>query len=256
MMSASIGRLFGGSVAAIAVLHTLSAVWMPVVSRRLGTLTIAMLMIVLLLHAALFWWGSRIRTRIGLTGYAAGQAALLFAIAVLPFAPPVPIALLMLFTIELVMLAGRQWGTIPITAGAIALYVVAQLFTSGMYRAMTAGLLLALSGALAHAIAALLRGQRVHDERSDVRSSTRRDNHADHINEVARPPVADTVTNLSPRELEVLGQVVKGSRTTDIAATLSISERTVKAHLSSIYQKLGVESRAAAVASAVRQGLV
>ena len=38
--------------------------------------------------------------------------------------------------------------------------------------------------------------------------------------------------------------------------TLGIAERTVKAHLDSIYHKLGVDSRAAAVATAIERGLL
>jgi DNA-binding CsgD family transcriptional regulator len=61
---------------------------------------------------------------------------------------------------------------------------------------------------------------------------------------------------LSAREVEVLRELVSGARNADISATLRISERTVKAHLGSIYQKLGVASRSAAVAAAVRLKLV
>jgi len=61
---------------------------------------------------------------------------------------------------------------------------------------------------------------------------------------------------LSAREVEVLRELVSGARSKDISAKLGISERTVKAHLGSIYQKLGVASRAAAVAAAVRLKLV
>jgi len=54
----------------------------------------------------------------------------------------------------------------------------------------------------------------------------------------------------------VLRELVSGARSSDIATKLGISERTVKSHLGSIYQKLGVESRSAAVATAVQRKLV
>ena len=48
---------------------------------------------------------------------------------------------------------------------------------------------------------------------------------------------------------QVLESVARGERSKEIAAHLGISERTVKAHLASIYSKLGVDSRAAAIAA-------
>jgi DNA-binding CsgD family transcriptional regulator len=55
---------------------------------------------------------------------------------------------------------------------------------------------------------------------------------------------------LSPRELEVLEQLAGGGYYRDIGETLEISPATVRAHLHSIYQKLGVKSRTQAVAKA------
>ncbi len=61
---------------------------------------------------------------------------------------------------------------------------------------------------------------------------------------------------LTEREQEVLIAVARGERSKEIAAQLQISERTVKAHLASIYNKLGVDSRAAAIAQAAQRGLL
>jgi len=61
---------------------------------------------------------------------------------------------------------------------------------------------------------------------------------------------------LTEREQEVLEAVSRGERSKEIAYRLGISERTIKAHLSSIYNKLGVDSRAAAIAVAARKGLL
>lgn len=63
----------------------------------------------------------------------------------------------------------------------------------------------------------------------------------------------DTVA-LTGREREVLAAVARGERSKEIALHLGISERTVKAHLASIYGKLGVDSRAAAIAAAAQRG--
>jgi NarL family two-component system response regulator YdfI len=67
---------------------------------------------------------------------------------------------------------------------------------------------------------------------------------------------APVQTDLTGRELEVLRAVAQGERSKEIALRLGISERTVKAHLASIYNRLGVDSRAAAIAVASRRGLI
>jgi two-component system, NarL family, response regulator YdfI len=61
---------------------------------------------------------------------------------------------------------------------------------------------------------------------------------------------------LTDREQEVLSGVARGERSKEIAARLGITERTVKAHLASIYNKFGVDSRAAAIAIASQRGLL
>ncbi|MBX3036186.1 MAG: response regulator transcription factor [Anaerolineales bacterium] len=61
---------------------------------------------------------------------------------------------------------------------------------------------------------------------------------------------------LTERELEVLQLASLGERNKEIAYKLGITERTVKAHLQSIYQKFGVDSRAAAVAIAAQKGML
>ena len=67
------------------------------------------------------------------------------------------------------------------------------------------------------------------------------------------PPSSDSV-QLTPRELEVLQAAAVGERNKEIAIRLGISSRTVKAHLTSVYNKLGVDSRAAAIAIAAQKG--
>lgn len=61
---------------------------------------------------------------------------------------------------------------------------------------------------------------------------------------------------LTEREQEVLAAVARGERSKEVAFHLGISERTVKAHLASIYGKLGVDSRAAAISVAMQKGLL
>jgi len=62
--------------------------------------------------------------------------------------------------------------------------------------------------------------------------------------------------DLTDRERGVLTEVGKGKRNKEIAEALFISEKTVKNHISSIFQKLEVNTRAEAALLAARQGLV
>jgi DNA-binding CsgD family transcriptional regulator len=74
---------------------------------------------------------------------------------------------------------------------------------------------------------------------------------------VARRHRADDrvgLAELSPREREVAGHVAAGMTNREIAATLFLSEKTVENHLSRIYKKLDVHSRAALAAIAAREG--
>lgn len=79
------------------------------------------------------------------------------------------------------------------------------------------------------------------------------------------PPVADRVMNqmrgmappaLTERETDILAQLAQGLGNREIARALFISEATVKTHLGRIYTKLGVETRAGAVAVAKEQRLL
>jgi DNA-binding NarL/FixJ family response regulator len=61
---------------------------------------------------------------------------------------------------------------------------------------------------------------------------------------------------LTPREREVLAEVARGRSNREIARELTLSEKTVKAHMSAILTKLGVQDRTQAALYAVRTGLV
>ncbi len=71
-----------------------------------------------------------------------------------------------------------------------------------------------------------------------------------------RDTIAVRVDPLTTRELEVLHLIVQGVRNGEIGQRLFISVKTVETHLTSLYGKLGVQSRAEAIALAQRQGLL
>jgi DNA-binding CsgD family transcriptional regulator len=72
----------------------------------------------------------------------------------------------------------------------------------------------------------------------------------------ARPEAARPDHGLSARELEVLRLVASGKTNKQIGRELFVSEKTVDRHVSNIFAKLDVPSRAAATAWAYRHGLV
>ena len=79
------------------------------------------------------------------------------------------------------------------------------------------------------------------------------------LNEVRkwdRPSAADEERVVTKREEEVLQLIADGCSTPEVAEKLYISQKTVKNHLASIYQKLDARDRTQAVLAAVRMGIV
>ena len=69
-------------------------------------------------------------------------------------------------------------------------------------------------------------------------------------------PDSDDERAITKREEEVLQLIADGCSTTEVAEKLFISQKTVKNHLASIYQKLDARDRTQAVLQAVRMGIV
>jgi two-component system, NarL family, response regulator DegU len=69
-------------------------------------------------------------------------------------------------------------------------------------------------------------------------------------------PAPDDERQVTKREEEVLQLIADGCSTPEVAAQLFISQKTVKNHLASIYQKLDARDRTQAVLQAVRMGIV
>ena len=68
------------------------------------------------------------------------------------------------------------------------------------------------------------------------------------------PPSVDTLSRLSPRQVDVLKLLARGLSNKEIARTLELSPYTIRIHVSGIFKVLGVTSRAAAASIAVSNG--
>lgn len=99
--------------------------------------------------------------------------------------------------------------------------------------------------AVCDAVAAVARGETV--LAADIEAS---------LAHAIRPRAADDRPVLSPREREIVVLTADGLSAPEIAARLILSPATVRTHLQHLYDKLGVSDRAAAVAEAMRRGLV
>ena len=100
--------------------------------------------------------------------------------------------------------------------------------------------------AVCDAVAAIARGESVLDP--GVQTGL--------VAEVQSRGVADRRPVLTQREAEILGLIAEGRSAPDISRELYLSTATVKTHLGHLYEKLGVSDRAAAVAEAMRRGLL
>lgn len=73
---------------------------------------------------------------------------------------------------------------------------------------------------------------------------------------VKEPGEVQTGGQLTPREIEILRLAAKGMSNKDIADELFLSLRTVKAHLTNIFNKIGVGSRTEAIIKGLREGYI
>jgi two-component system nitrate/nitrite response regulator NarL len=101
------------------------------------------------------------------------------------------------------------------------------------------------AGAICDAVAAVARGETV----------LAPELHAALATEI-RGRAANDRPVLTPREQEIMRLTAEGHSAREVAGRLYVSPGTVKTHLQNVYEKLGVSERAAAVAEAMRRGLL
>jgi DNA-binding CsgD family transcriptional regulator len=228
-------RVLGGTLIVLGALNTIWAVSLPQAAHPPAVGRVLLWLTLLLASGVLYLVGARFRDVAGRAAYLVSQSALAFAIAATGAQVGVRVAVFAGLTAQAILLyEGR--GSIAITAVAVLLFAAAAAVGSTLYGAVGAAIVLVAAGIIAHAIAAVLR--------------VRLDRRAESPTAPPRVPTRPPVGSLTQREQEVLDILATGARTTEIASRLGVTERTAKAHLSSIYQKLGVSSRGEAIAHA------
>lgn len=76
------------------------------------------------------------------------------------------------------------------------------------------------------------------------------------LRQMGTPGYDSAPDSLTATEIKVMALLGKGQSNKEIAATLNCSVKTVKNHLNSIFQKLGVNNRTEAVVKAIEKGLI
>jgi DNA-binding CsgD family transcriptional regulator len=240
MATTMIDRTLASSIGAIAVFNTVAGLTRPEVAHRPAPGRVVLWLVLLTFQALAYWNSESLRRRVGTVAYLVAHAVIIFVIGVSGALFPIGLALLCALTAYTIMLAGDRWNSALITLGGILLFAITAVAASSIYQGATAGLILAATGLVAHALAALVRQRRATPVTGAVSPASGTRNSDD-----------DVSRRLTEREREVLDILVTGARTSEIATRLAITDRTVKAHLASIYQKLGVTSRAEAIAAAL-----
>ena len=242
--TSKLDRTLAAGIVAVALFNLTSTLTLPATARvpKPGVATLLLWTLLLVAHAATYWFGARLRLRFGVVAYLAGQAMVVFSLGVSGALFPVAAALYVVLTAYAVVVMDRRWwkGTIGVSLAAMALFTVNAAIVQDLYRASTWGLLLAVMSVVAHAIGALVDRPARAAPAPPASSAPTLD--------VSGAPLS----RLTIREREVLEALVAGARNDQIARDLGITERTVKTHLGRVFQKLGVESRAAAISVALR----
>jgi len=101
----------------------------------------------------------------------------------------------------------------------------------------------------------LLKGAALEEIERAIRTVARGERYLD-ARVASRVAALAHAPRLSPRERDVLRLLVAGQSNKEIAASLGVTERTVKFHVTSIFNKLGAENRAQAVTIAHQRGLI
>ena len=191
-----------------------------------------------LLHGGLYALGGRLRHFQQEKFYLSAHLALLVAFGLV--APPLAVATFVYLVF--VTQATRHlttWSPARLVMVATLLFGAITVWTDNLVRGIAVALMLAVAGAFT---VARRRARRAAAARAEAEDDDE--------------PVAAPGSALTDKELQLLRLAATGATARRIAAKLNTSEHSVETHLLTVYGKLGVEGRAAAVAVATQLGLL
>ena len=245
-----VDRTFAISITALALLNAASAASSPFVSRHPSPLVLGLCIALSLMHAGGYWFGASIRRRVGAVWWTMAQATVAVAIGLSGPLYPFTFALVCVLTAAAVIYCDERWGAAFAAVIGVSTLAAIGLATANTYKATTNALLLVATALVTYtAVLIVRRIVAAAQPKASTRAEISGDADQRELGSPVQPLLVDVLRDaLSARESEVLNLLTAGASNREIADQLSITERTVKAHLGSIYRKLNVRSRTAAVA--------
>ena len=240
MSHSTFNRTFAALLVALNVLNTTWALSLPRAAHPPRASTVLIWGIALAASALLYWFEDSVRSRLSTAGYLAAQTAWAFLLGASGCPFGATLATFVVLTVHATMLTHERVSSVLVMIAGIGIFAAASMIGSTVYQGAQAAVALVVAAIIGHVVAAagLNRTLAVPTDR---------------VEETVATAAPRQLSGLTDREAEVLRALCRGARTSAIAAQLGIAERTVKAHLTHIYQKLGVTTRAEAVAVALSE---
>jgi DNA-binding CsgD family transcriptional regulator len=240
MSNSPFNRTFAALLVALNVLNTTWALSLPQAAHPPRLSAVLIWALSLAASAMLYWFEDRARLTMGVAGYLAAQTVCAFLLGASGCPFGATLATFIVLTFHAALLTHKRVSSVVVTIAGIATFAAASMLGSTLYQGAQAAVALVVAAIIGHVVAAARLNRTLPAPAASVEAT-------------AAAAAPRQFSGLTEREAEVLRALSRGARTSDIAAQLGIAERTVKSHLTHIYQKLGVTTRTQAVAAALSE---
>jgi len=253
-------RVLGAAVGTTAVLYLLAALSRPAYERGVSASIALVTASLLAVHACIYVFGGQLEGALRPTTVVGANAGTLVVLAAVSPSVWLNIAVFAAFTTLVIARHSLPYSPNIVRLLAIVVFATSTAVGFGVYRGSAIAFVLSIVFLLGQAV--VLTGAR-NDLSDGTRIPTVADTERsaiatveDSAKQASLVEAGPASTPLTGRELDVLRLAAQGMKSADIALSLGITERTVKAHLAAAYRRLGVTSRAAAIARAATRGLL